>query len=295
MKQDRRFVTGGAELRAGQSQGDEGALVVTGRAIAYGKRSIRGVPCAGARETIARGAFRESLAKQPVCADYNHSLDFLPLGSTKNGTLRLDDRDDGLHFELRLNPKIKSHADIYQLVKDGTLSELSFAFGNATDAWSNTTDDEDKSPVMLRTVRKADLYGISLVNSPAYTGVSYAEARSMAYAFGPAVRPKMSDAQLRARVAELGRQIEYDSAMDAVERSRRTGFIAVRTGPGEADIRYEVMTDEEYRRHLRRRADALGRQIRADILQSESEEPTFCWDERQGIWVSRLEQLLKEN
>lgn len=305
MQQDRRFCFN-AELRAGQSQGDEGATVVFGRAIAYGKLSLSGVPFAGAREQIWPGAFHTSLTNpaQPVIADFNHSNDYLPLGSTKNGTLQLDDRADGLHFELRLNPRIQMHRDVHQLVKDGTLSELSFTFGNAEDDWSTGTDDEDRSTFQLRTVRKAKLYGISLVNSPAYSGVTSASARSMrslAYAFGPPVRPAAS-ADLRARAAEIGKQIEYDRIMDIDRRSRETGFIRVRTGPGEWDWYWDAMTPEEHVTHLRKRAEQVGAEIRRqreawllDEIVSERRDPTNILDTRErGIYRPRIEVLQAE-
>lgn len=269
MNRDRRFVTGGAELRVGESQGDETATMVFGRAIAYNRLSVSGVPFAGAREKIAPGAFRDSLASsQPVIADFNHSMDYLPLGSTKNGTLHLDDRADGLHFELRLNPKIQMHRDVHQLVKDGTLSELSFTFGDAEDDWSSGVDDEDRSTFQLRTVRRARLYGISLVNNPAYSGVTSAQARSMrslAYAFAPSV-PCASSAAIRAIVAEIGLRIKNDWANYVATEGAKFGFREVRTGPGEADVAFLPMSEAEYLRNLGARVERAEREILRDEL-----------------------------
>ena len=300
MNRDRRFVTGGAELRVGESQGDETATMVFGRAIAYNRLSVSGVPYAGARERITAGAFRDSLASsQPVIADFNHSMDYLPLGSTKNGTLHLDDRADGLHFELRLNPKIQMHRDVHQLVKDGTLSELSFTFGDAEDSWSSGIDDEDRT-FQLRTVKRATLYGISLVNSPAYSGVTSAQARSMAYAFAPSVR-RASSAALRAKAAEIGRHIKNDAINYTAEQIGIYGCKEVRVGPNPWDVAFVPLTPEQSLVYLKHRAAQAGAEIRRQHVEyltqelvAERANPTNVWDERERLYRPRLEVLEKE-
>jgi uncharacterized protein len=175
MLKQNRFVEG-AELRA--SQGDEGALVIDGRAIKYGALSELNVPAPDARERIAPGAFAESLKARNVVADYNHSTEYLPLGNTANRTLELFDTPEALTFTLRLNPKIQAHRDIHELVKAGTMNCCSFAFNCTDDEWVSVQGTS------VRTVKKGNLFAITLTPSPAYgNGATVASARSLAYRF----------------------------------------------------------------------------------------------------------------
>src|ERR1051326_6991614 len=181
---NRRFVIG-AELRATRERDDDDdeELVVEARAVKYGALSMPGVPMPGARERISAGCFRDSLADgDDVVALWNHNQD-APLGRVKNGTLKLTDDKDSLRFSVRLNPAVQSHRDTYELVKDGTIGDCSFAFSGVDDDWTQE-QDERGNPYILRTVKSAKLHDVSLVLSPAYgDGATTAQARSLAYRF----------------------------------------------------------------------------------------------------------------
>jgi len=265
MKMDRRFVSG-AQLSARSAEGDEEALVrggkealvLGGKGVGYNCLSERNVPMAGCRERFLPGAFRDSLASgQAVTADFNHSDQSLTLGTTKNNTLVLDDRSDGLYFTLRLNPRVQLHRDLYQLVKDRTLSECSFAFGDAEDGWSTELDPEDHTLINVRSVKKARLFGLSIVATPAYghgaTNVDVA-ARSLRYAIGPS-RPVAWDAALRARVAAIGDQIAVEQA------ELYGGFHEVRIGPGDYDVKFVPFGPGDLDAYFRRRADEIAQEI----------------------------------
>jgi HK97 family phage prohead protease len=221
-------ITSGTSLYVrGGSQGDEGSLIICGRAIGYDQLSSYGVPYSGCRERIARGAFKASLASdQPVLMDYNHSSDALPLGSTKNGTLGLTDLDDGLHFTLRLNPKVSLHRDVHELCRSGTLNKCSFLFGVAPsdDSWSEEDDENDRSQhYRLRTVNRGTLFGLSLVNYPAYDGpTTYAGARSsVAYALNSARPNDLTDVYKRAE-AQIDRY-HRECAIRLADEIKRAG------------------------------------------------------------------------
>jgi HK97 family phage prohead protease len=157
-----------------------------------------------------------------VVACVNHDQSQI-LGRTRNKTLQLTDDNDGLRFTVRLNPDVQAHRDIYNLVKDGTLSECSFAFGAMDDDWSDAKDERGNR-YQLRTVKKARLFDVSIVASPAYGGgATDAQARSLAYQFAGPVDPwitersalqvlddKHEDALLRIRLEHVGRQIERE-------------------------------------------------------------------------------------
>lgn len=272
MSNEKRFVTAGAQLRA--SEGDELAtaqslfdgrsvLAAGGCIVKYNSKSLPNVPCLNARELLMPGVFDDSLASgRTVICDFSHSTSFLPLASTKNRTLRLDNRKDGLYFRIYLDSGIEAHVSIHRLIKAGTLDECSFEFSDPDDEW--VTDDEDSS-LMLRRIRRCTLHGVTICQRGAYGSATYAQARAMrSYSFPDAAvrRPTMPDAQLRRRVKELGKLIDYENTLDAIKRSEKTGWKQIRTGPGEADFRFEPMTETEYTQHLRRKAERVGEEIR---------------------------------
>ena len=219
---DRRFVTAGAQMRA--SEGDEMATVqsmfdgrsprvVAGLIVKYNSKSLMHVPVRNAREVMLPPVFKKSLASgSPVTADFAHSDSFLPLASTKNRTLQLDNQSDGLYFRIYLDSGIEAHESIYRLVKAGTMDECSFTFSDPDDEW--VTDDEDRS-LMLRRIRSCTLHGVTLCQRGAYGSATYAAARSMrSYSFpdAPVRRPTMSDTELRRAVEAVGDQIRRDWA-----------------------------------------------------------------------------------
>jgi Escherichia/Staphylococcus phage prohead protease len=178
---DRRFVVGG-ELRA---DAKAGAFTITARAVKYGALSEPNIPVAGGRETIAPGAFGDSLASgSDVLALYQHDQNQPPLGRLKNGSLSIQDTDAGLYFTVRLNPAVQFHKDVHALVRDGSIDACSFAFivNPDGDEWKRVTTKGES--YMLRTVRSAKLLDCSLVLTPAYgNGATAAQARNVSYRF----------------------------------------------------------------------------------------------------------------
>ncbi len=214
MTETRRFVIG-AQLRAKRT-GDD-SMIIEARAIKYGALSLPGVPTAGARERIAAGCFRSTLANgNDVVALFNHNSN-APLGRTKNGTLKLQDSPDALNFTVRLNPNVQTHRDLHELVKDGTLADCSFAFSDVDDDWTNEKDERGQ-PYMLRTIRSAKLHDVSIVLAPAYSdGATAVQARALAYQFAEKTLLNEHDAAVRARLERIGaeiRQQELDELDD---------------------------------------------------------------------------------
>lgn len=202
----RRFVLG-AELRAEKS-GSEFKIVA--RAVKYGARSKPGVPGKGMYERCMPGCFSRSLQSgSDVKALLNHDQNFI-LGRTENQTLRLADSKDSLRFECRLNPNVQFHRDVHALVEAGTLNECSFAFTCDPDGDEYTQDkDERGQACVVRSIRSAKLYDVSIVSDPAYgNNATSAEARSIAYEFKPELNPE--DIELAARVARLGELVDKD-------------------------------------------------------------------------------------
>ncbi len=111
-------------------------------------------------ETIAAGAFKRSLESQgDVLALFDHSPEKL-LGRTRTGSLKLDEDDKGLHFELQL-PDTQAGNDVVALAQRGDLGGMSFGFTvpQNGEEWNGSK----------RTLRIVSLKEVSVISAwPAY-------------------------------------------------------------------------------------------------------------------------------
>lgn len=115
-------------------------------------------------EVIAPGAFKNSLENNTIKALYNHNPDYV-LGSTKSGTLRLEEDEIGLRFDLDL-PNTQIANDLYEGVKRGDIDGVSFGFRVKEDKWTEVKMDDGWKTI--RTLREIDLIEISPTAFPAY-------------------------------------------------------------------------------------------------------------------------------
>jgi HK97 family phage prohead protease len=117
----------------------------------------------GFREVIDPNAF-EGRLEDDVRFLINH--DGLPLARTTNKTLRLSIDEKGLRYEATM-PDTTLSNDLMELLKNGTVSQSSFAFIVEDDSW------EVKDGVNIRTINKVSrLFDVSAVTYPAYEEAS---------------------------------------------------------------------------------------------------------------------------
>ena len=117
----------------------------------------------GFREVIDPKAF-EGRLEDDVRFLINH--DGLPLARTTNKTLRLSIDEKGLRYEATM-PDTTLSNDLMELLKNGTVSQSSFAFIVEDDSW------EVKDGVNIRTINKVSrLFDVSAVTYPAYEEAS---------------------------------------------------------------------------------------------------------------------------
>lgn len=166
------FRTAAVELRAV----DETGMTFEGYAALYDSPSDTGV----APEIIKPGAFRRSLAaaergEWDVKAYQDHNPELL-LGTTKSGTLTLDDDGKGLRARVSLNPNISFHRDLAEIVKTmGKSLGMSFGFFSTN---ANKVNDEG-----VRELRDVKLVEVSALTglAPYYPGtISTVAVRSLA-------------------------------------------------------------------------------------------------------------------
>lgn len=182
-----------AEIRA-----DEDGVTVEGYAAVFNQATDIGGMF---REVIAPGAFSEAIGRDDVVFLVNH--EGLPLARSRagSGTLSLSEDDRGLKMRTVLDPEDPDVRAIVGKMRRGDLDKMSFAFWPDVQEWDDTAD------MPVRTIRKARLFDVSVVTTPAYDGTEiglrsladYRRANAMAgYAARAKSRMRMNLA-LRAR------------------------------------------------------------------------------------------------
>jgi HK97 family phage prohead protease len=149
------FEVAGLEIREAAA----GGKILAGYAVVWEKKSL---PIYGQfRELVRRGAFTQSLKENNIRALWNHNSDFV-LGAIKPKTLRLEEDERGLKFEIDLPETTMGH-DAAVTIKRGDIDGMSFAFQIRKEEW-----DESNPKEILRTLIDVDLREISPTAFPAY-------------------------------------------------------------------------------------------------------------------------------
>ncbi len=119
-------------------------------------------------EIVRRGAFAD--LSRNIKALYHHDSRAL-LGSTAAGTLKVQEDDHGLRFDLRL-PDTSHGRDLAVLVERGDVAGCSFGFvvPEGGDRWEERNGGE-----WLRELLKVDLHEITLTADPAYPDTTVAK------------------------------------------------------------------------------------------------------------------------
>jgi HK97 family phage prohead protease len=299
------------QIRA--SQGEE--FVLAGRAVSYNEVSSNEL-ATGLRERIMPGAFRDALAADDLDCKclFNHDASQI-LGRTKNGTLTLSDRADGLYMRVQLDKNNSRHRDIYASVKRQDADEMSFAF---------TSDDEDYTDAeyngvacKVRNIRKAQLFDVSVVTSPFYgKGATAVVARS-ASKKRSAAREELC--RISRATGQPFEQILEERRLDKAHRERANrirceifqqapGFKIVNQRTGRLttweDEEMTVVPDydktppEMTDLQLRMLAEAIGAQIRLDNARFAEEERRKAaeqeWIKREEVEREKEEQRKRE-
>lgn len=175
MEAERRAVETELRLTGGESPG---VRMLSGYAALYGSLSVElGSGSRRFREEIAPGAFRAALAAGAnTFAYFNHGVTAggmgtaLPLGSTRDGSLRLSEDARGLAFELDL-PDTSDGRDLAVMVERGTVRGVSFAFPTkgTRDTW------RQGEAGLLRTIHEIpQVLDVSPTHQPAYPDTALA-------------------------------------------------------------------------------------------------------------------------
>lgn len=125
-------------------------------------------------ETISRGAL-DSADMKRVVMRYNHNDTVFAMARVKNGSLMLTTDEFGLKIRAKLIDT-QSNRDLYRMIRDGLIDEMSFAFTVAPggDTWEYSDDFE----TVKRTINRIEtVYDVSAVDNGFYENTSiYARA-----------------------------------------------------------------------------------------------------------------------
>lgn len=121
------------------------------------------------REKIASGAF-DKCDMLDVIFNYNHCGRVY--ARTRNKSLELSVKDDGLHMKAILMPEDNGHAELYRDIQSGLIDKMSFAF-HVNESSYEYIERADGPTIEIRTITEIDkLYDVSAVDIPAYDTTS---------------------------------------------------------------------------------------------------------------------------
>ena len=156
------------EVRAGEN----GKPRLRGLAVVFNSEAVIGGQF---REVIRPGAFTKTLTERDVKMLWNHESSF-PLGSTRAGTLTLQESMQGLEVD-NDPPTLGMNAGFLESIERGDVSQMSFMFEVIKE---NVVRAEGQ--MLLREVLEVKLWEVSPVTFPAYSdteiGLRAAEVRA---------------------------------------------------------------------------------------------------------------------
>ncbi len=165
--QFRDFRLSAIEKRKAEDGKDE--LVIEGKACSFNDETV--LYKSGnyeAHEVIDPNAFA-SCDMTDVIFNFNHSGRVY--ARTRNKTLSLFVKEDGLYMRAVLRADDQGHQELYNDIATGTIDKMSFAFTVKTSKWEYI--ETEGREIDLRTIQEIDkLYDVSAVDIPAYDTTS---------------------------------------------------------------------------------------------------------------------------
>lgn len=198
----------------------------------------------GFYERLQPGCFSKTLSEQSDVRLIMEHNDSALLARTKNGSLKLEDREDGLHFEFDA-PETTLGNDTLVQVREGLINGCSFGMI----VYQDTYKYEDNMEV--RTIVEARLLEISLVYStPAYPDtVVYTRSLSSAFKEGEEIDEKGQTA-IKEEIEKLQNLLPKEEVKEEEQKQPEP------EPQPEPEVKEEVKTEEEDLSDLLARLDA---------------------------------------
>lgn len=156
------------ETRSNEDKKEE--LVLEGIACTFDQETVlykgKYYEC---REKIASGAF-DKCDMSDVIFNFNHCGRVY--ARTRNKSLELSVKDDGLHMRAILMPEDNGHAELYRDIQCGLVDKMSFAF-HVKESTYEYIERSEEPTIEIRTITEIDkLYDVSAVDIPTYDTTS---------------------------------------------------------------------------------------------------------------------------
>lgn len=195
---ERRTFTGTVELR--MAEGADFPTEVTGIAAVVNQRTDIG----WFEEEIAPGAFDDALTFSDIRALFNHDPNRI-LGRTSAGTAKVWVNDEGhLAYSFTPDPSNPEHVSVVRSIQRGDITQSSFAFTTNGVQWVQSEKYGQEGT--RRILKMKELYDVSPVTYPAYSGTSVGSRDAEAIRQERDAIIAEREAQTEAAAAELAKQ-----------------------------------------------------------------------------------------
>jgi hypothetical protein len=198
----------GTALRASQG----GDMSIAGRALSYNTPSGN---LGGFKEVLAPGCFSRSIASGRVVKCLREHQDGFLLGSTRDGSLTLQDSPAGLDFSCKIDPNDPIAVSTRAAIQAGKIDSMSFAFAVDGDDGQDFSGP-DSTGLLTRTVKRAFLLDVSPVFAPAYP-------------VGTSVAARAADYVAAARPVVISDQTAIHAAIKAFDNRRKRSITDARS------------------------------------------------------------------
>jgi uncharacterized protein len=193
MKKEQRLL----ELRAVQTEPDSKEMIVEGRAVVFNSPTVIWEYDGIKYYEVVDSKALDGCDMSDVVFRYNHSQDVMIMARTRKGSLQLIKDDIGLNIKATLFD-IAPARDLYTLIKEGAIDQMSFSFVVAEDSYNQDT--------RTRTILKfKKLYDVAAVDMGAYSDTTIS-ARSFFELEREKERKVLESAELRKK--ELGLKVK---------------------------------------------------------------------------------------
>ena len=194
-KREIRSFLGNVEARSEE----DGSIKLSGMPIVFNQTTDIG---GYFQETIEPDAIEEKTLRD-VCLLVNHNFDGIPLARSRNNTensnLRLRIQDEGITMEADMDPKNPKAVELNSAVERGDISGMSFAFIVDGEKWENLDSDYP----LRRVTHISQIFEVSAVNWPAYSGTEIQSERSLESSLESLKRAREELESARARSAMI--------------------------------------------------------------------------------------------
>lgn len=149
------------QMRALEDKEEDEYFELEGKAITFNEPTVLFKDGDAEYKEIIDSHALDDADTSDVFLKFNHSEHYIAVARTKNNTLEIDVREDGVYIRAKLLKSMNAANDLYNAVRTGLIDKMSFAF---------TIDEESyNQSEHTWTVRKINkLYDVAAVEVPAY-------------------------------------------------------------------------------------------------------------------------------